>query len=120
MTVASIVFNARRARGMSLAQVAEQSDMSLSAVWNVEQGKTRSPGFYHCLRLCATLGISLDVLIAATLKENLPADEPEPPERIKQRLEGWKRWGQDAPAADVTLQSAWAKKSTQQGESHAQ
>lgn len=120
MTVASIIFNARRARAMSLAQVAAQSDMSTTAVWNIEQGVTRSPGFYHCLRLCATLGINLDVLIAATLVENLPADEPDPTERIKQRLEGWRLWGQSKPAREVTLQSAWGNQPTTQGESHAQ
>lgn len=106
MTVASIVRTARRARKLTYKQVAEQSGMSVQVAWNIETGRTRNPSIYHCLRLCATLGIRLELLVADALMDNMRPDEPPPPERVCRRLQQWTKWNQDQP--------------TTRGESHAQ
>lgn len=86
MTFGEMVRSARLQRGLTIKQVAGISGISYATIQQIEGGRTRSAGFYHTLRICAALEISLEEAASACLHENLPRKIDTLPDRVQKRL----------------------------------
>jgi ribosome-binding protein aMBF1 (putative translation factor) len=65
-TVGTRITNARKAKGLTRVQLAEELGVSLNSVAQYEQGKTE-PSLVTIIRLLATLGITFDQLTEGLL-----------------------------------------------------
>lgn len=68
LTMAERMTSLRRARDLTLEEVAERAGMSKSHVWETENGKANNPTIDTALRLARVFGCSLDYLIGVDSK----------------------------------------------------
>lgn len=65
----------RKARDLSLQDVADRAGLTKSHIWEMEQGRSANPTIDTAIRIASALGISFDQLIGADSSE--PAIDPD-------------------------------------------
>lgn len=90
LTLGELMKSTRKERKLTMVQIAKLADCSPVTVAQIESGSTRNPTFYITLRLCAALGLPVELAVAASLYENLPPMLAEMPGRVTRQLEAMK------------------------------
>jgi transcriptional regulator with XRE-family HTH domain len=63
MTLSDSLRRLRKDRGFTQQKLAQQADLSLVVVTNIEQGITKDPAMSSLIKLAETLKVSLDELV---------------------------------------------------------
>ena len=69
MTLAELLKSRRESLGMSLQDVADACGITKSHVWDMEQGNSFNPTLAVAIRLSICLGITINMMAAATLEQ---------------------------------------------------
>lgn len=91
----------RKAKGMTLEQLAELTDSSKGYIWELENRETRKPSGEKLLKIAEALGVTNEFLLDST--KSAPDDtvlksaffrkfeklQPDDQERIMKIVEGW-------------------------------
>lgn len=67
MTLGELLKSRRESLGMSLQDVADACGLTKSHIWDMEQGNSFNPTLSASIRLSICLGITINMMAAATL-----------------------------------------------------
>jgi transcriptional regulator with XRE-family HTH domain len=70
MTIADIIRNARRRRGITLRALAAETGLSNPVISQIENGQIVNPGIITVMRIARALGVRPATLAAAAIRDH--------------------------------------------------
>lgn len=65
MSLGEFIKKRRKAKKLTLQQVAAMAGTSKSHIWELENGRTPNPGFLNCIYIAFAVGASMDEMAIA-------------------------------------------------------
>ena len=69
MSLGTFVREKRKAKRLTLQQVAGMAGTSKSYVWELENGRVPNPGFMHCIYIAYAIGVSMEEMALAAVPD---------------------------------------------------
>lgn len=69
MSLGEFVRKHRKARRLTLQQVAGMAGTSKSYIWELENDRVPHPGFLHCIYIARAIGVSMEEMALAAVPD---------------------------------------------------